>query len=266
MIEDEFLLTKEYKRFEEFANACAQYRYIGLCYGVPGVGKTISAHYYAAYHLVHEYDRLQVINTKTQQQLVNCKAVFHTVEITNTPKRLWSNLYNKMQLLGTALLQAQGETDITQIAVKAIQTCPLVIIDEADRLNMSTLEQLRAIYDRYGFGLVLIGMPGIEKRLMRYAQLYSRIGFAHEFRQLGGKDLQMVIEKFCQLFKLQFSDNAYLREQTIQTIATITRGNFRLTQRLFGQMQRIQQINQLKVVDKKVVEAARNLLIIGHEG
>ncbi len=71
----------------------------------------------------------------------------------------------------------------------------LLVIDEADRLKPMGLEVLRDLYDRSKMGLLLIGMSGIEKRLARYPQFFSRVGFAHEFCTLAPQELREILRQ-----------------------------------------------------------------------
>lgn len=146
---------------------------------------------------------------------------------------------------------------------KTYEAINLIIVDEIDRLKLQHLEQLRDIYDKNDLAMVLIGMPGIEKRLSRYPQLYSRIGFAHEFDNLSKDETHHILEyKWADLgidIKLEdFSDY-----EAITTIIKITKGNFRLIHRLFAQIDRILRINQMDKITVEVVEAARDSLVIG---
>ncbi len=59
------------------------------------------------------------------------------------------------------------------------------------------------------------------------------------------------------------STDDFTDTEAIAAVARITGGNFRLIERLFGQIQRVLEINQLRTVTREVVEAARDTLVIG---
>jgi DNA transposition AAA+ family ATPase len=139
----------------------------------------------------------------------------------------------------------------------------LLIIDEADRLKMAGLDQIRDIFDRGGIGVVLIGMPGLEKRLARYPQLYSRIGFVHEFRPLSQAEVRQLLLERWSPPEASLPDDGPADEESIATIIRVTGGNFRLLHRLLTQVGRVLEINRLASVTRPVVEAARESLVIG---
>lgn len=120
----------------------------------------------------------------------------------------------------------------------------MIIIDESERLNATVLEMMRDRFDLTNIVLILIGMPGMERKFSRFPQLYSRVGFAHEYRPLAEEELVFVLERcWAQLGQTLDADD-FTDAQAIAAIARITRGNFRLVDRLFTQMQRVMKINE----------------------
>ena len=127
---------------------------------------------------------------------------------------------------------------------------------------MNGLEQLRSIFDQSGLGMVFISMPGIEKRVARYPQFFSRIGFVHEYRPLSDADVRVLLEQRWAPFGLHLPESSFDSE-VIAAVIRLTRGNFRLLVRLLTQMERIRAINGLKTLSLDVVETARENLVIG---
>jgi hypothetical protein len=138
----------------------------------------------------------------------------------------------------------------------------LILVDEADRLHMNSLEQIRSIFDEGTAGMVLIGMPGIEKRIARFPQFYSRIGFVHEFRPLNADQVQELLEQRWTPAGVTLPDEQLIPE-VIASLIRMTGGNFRLLPRLLTQIERVLSLNDLHLVSNAVVEAARDSLLIG---
>jgi DNA transposition AAA+ family ATPase len=266
MPQADFLETKEYRRFAEFCDACRRYCYIGLCYGPPGVGKTLSARHYAQWDLFETHLPLLWMEKAPPPELIALRTAFYTPSVNNTPGRIEkevAQLRHHVLVLTEAALQLQQGNDEWMLPHPPPNRVELLIVDEADRLKTVSLEQLRDIYDRNGMGLVLIGMPGLEKRLSRYPQLYSRVGFVHEFRPLSSEETHVVLQRQWTQWGLTLHADSMAEMEAIAAILRITNGNFRLLHRLLAQIERLVQINALRMITKEVVELARQQLVIG---
>ena len=266
-----FVVTKEHRRFSELCDACRRYSYIGLCYGRPGVGKTLSARHYAQWDLIEEFDARDraMMNGELRvppPDFRACKTIFYTPSVANTPRSIDREIAEMRWLMRNLLDRVSHPKDPWR-CLHRVEPLPdptqLIIVDEADRLKMAGLEQIRDIYDRNSLGLVLIGMPGLEKRLSRYAQLYSRVGFVHQYHALSGEELRFLLERKWEQLGIGFNADEFATAEAIAAITRITGGNFRLLQRLFTQIERILQINELHLISKEVVESARENLVIG---
>ncbi|MBV8315486.1 MAG: AAA family ATPase [Planctomycetaceae bacterium] len=302
-----FVETKEYRRFREFCDACRRYRYIGLCYGPPGVGKTLSARHYADWDRVASADPYAGRAAFRSDEVPGHGCVVYTAAVVNSPRQIEDEVARLRRKLCDLMLQAvRGEAQpVIAAARRALEqerdrtfVChdwltgkperlrraeaaaaaavddltvrsrgvgdptELLLVDEVDRLKMSGLEQLRALFDAGGLGLVLIGMPGLERRLARYAQLYSRIGFVHEFRPLPAAEVRTLLAGW-RPPGVMLPEDLLADAEGVAAIIRITGGNFRLLDRLLTQVGRILALNGLQSVTREVVEAAREVLVIG---
>ncbi|MEO8738051.1 MAG: hypothetical protein ABI380_16120, partial [Edaphobacter sp.] len=76
--------TVEYHRFVEFCDACREFCYIGLCYGAPGIGKTLSALRYSRAEMILKAHR-EPAESRDQLPI---NTVLYTTEVVNTPARV----------------------------------------------------------------------------------------------------------------------------------------------------------------------------------
>jgi DNA transposition AAA+ family ATPase len=243
--QEQFIVTKEHRLFAEFCDTCRQARYIGVCQGPPGVGKTLSAQTY-----------IQGPGSAPTAGL----PILFTPQVANNARQIAKEIARRREAGRYRRWMARTPEEL---GMWPPDRTDLIIVDEADRLKMPGLEQLRDICDRSDIGLVLIGMPGLDKRLARYPQLYSRVGFVHPFRPLSSEEMRFILkQKWAELgWTLRPDDFADAEAEA--AIIRITEGNWRLLHLLWQQIERLMQINGLHVITSQVIEAARENLVIG---
>ena len=75
--------------------------------------------------------------------------------------------------------------------------------------------------------------------------------------------MQFILAHHWERFGLRLEHTDFSDSEAVASIIRITGGNFRLLQRLFAQIGRILEVNQLSSITREVVEAARECLVIG---
>ena len=266
----DFIVTKEHRRFIEFANAVRKERTIGICHGDAGVGKTQSVRRYAHWDtlepFITEWGPRSETDTEHYATANRSRTLFYTPPVLPKPAQLVHEIDHLQTRLGICIdehLRATGKVTGTHGRYNMGKRVELLIIDEAERLTPTALEVLRDRHDREHTAIILIGMPGIDQRFRHYPQLYSRLGFSHRYRNLGRDELLFVLERRWKRLGRTLDPDDFTDAQAIAAIERITRGNFRLLERLFPQIARVLKINELETITDDVVEAAASVLVIG---
>lgn len=173
-----FIITTAYRHFSEFCDSCRSERDIGICYGRAGIGKTWAGLFYSGWLYLEDAAQYTGSHHPLPPRVAECRALFYTPKVVNTPQTIERDIALLRRRLNGLVIEATSITgDAADYSTpwEPLDYLDLIIVDEANRLKQSSLEQLRDIYDRdpNGFGLVLMGAPGLEHLIKRYPQLYS---------------------------------------------------------------------------------------------
>lgn len=113
---------------------------------------------------------------------------------TISPSELFKLLHSELKLSGLGSIHSMFKE--TEDRLK--ETNIILIIDEAENLPKRCLELVRRLWDLSKIGVLLVGTTQLIKNLRgrrgEFAQLYSRVGLAHEVGVLNERDAQEIIQ------------------------------------------------------------------------
>ncbi|MGE4552905.1 MAG: AAA family ATPase [Desulfovibrionaceae bacterium] len=135
--------------------------------------------------------------------------------------------------------------------VEALHDAPRVIyVDEADRLHMRRIEDLRDIYVYTGTPIVLIGEPGLPVKLSAHARVDDRIPAEYrvEFQGITATDV---------LLYAQEAAGLALTPEACALTAKTTKGNFRRVHNMLLSLEQAAAAAETVEVDAEMVRRLR---------
>lgn len=238
-VEIPFIVTQQVKEVASVCSALIEAKDMGVIYGEPGVGKTVTA--------------LQITGNWTKKG--SLKVIYTEADAGSTPL----GIAKKLISLITDLVpgnSAQAARIIEDISNK--HHFDLIIIDEAERLNQKCLEMVRSIYDRTRIPLLLIGMTDLLRHLRTHKKFYSRVSMVYHYEPLS---YQQLCEYLGQLHPLLKDIDPVMEKDLLDFIYQNSRGEFRRIIQMVKQAERIRRANQHPVLSLSVFKAASELLL-----
>ena len=144
-----FMITKQHRRFVEFADAVRRNRYIGACYGAPGIGKTLSARMYAGANDWEWWSAARHMRgASLPDSLLASRTLLFTPHVITTPRQLEQQIFFSCSWFSNDIqrhLQPDWDPELSWDVQESPNT-ELLIVDEAERLKTQDLEQASRLF------------------------------------------------------------------------------------------------------------------------
>jgi len=208
-----------------------------VLYGPPGISKTFS---------LREYVRRRADQGDNKVLLVTANSV-------TTPKALVESLCRLL-----ALPTRKAAHGMAERVIDRLNSDPhLIIVDEANHLDVSALELLRHIHDMTECGMVLVGTKRLYevftnggRKSQDLEQLWSRVGIHDLLPGLAPTEIRQITR----------ASLGHLSEAALAEIENTTRGSARRLVKLIPRLHRLKQLNPSKPTEKLVSIAAGQII------
>ena len=212
-------------------------RELVVLYGPPGISKTFS---------LREYVRRRADAGDDKVLLVTANAV-------TTPRALIVSLCQLLRLSA----KSASHVLLENVIDKLNQDPHLILVDEANHLNVDGLEVLRHIHDMTECGMVLVGTKRLfdlftngGRKSQDLEQLWSRVGIHDLLPGLTPAEVRQIAQ----------ASLGKVNEATVAEIQRTTRGSARRVTKLVPRLKRLKELNPNTSAEKLVSVAAGQIM------